>query len=100
MIEWLVALGAFFPLTAIYLGGMKVQPAGGNGWRQVLGLVLTLGVYLGVWRALHSVLAGLAGPVLGGVVAATAIAILALPLEARLGYLLVGVKLQRTPVAH
>jgi hypothetical protein len=99
MIEWLVALGAFFPLTAIYLGGMRLEPAGGGGLRQVLGLVLTLAVYLAVWRVLHGMLAGI-GPVVGGVILATAISILALPFEARIGYLLVGVKLQRTHAPH
>ncbi len=99
MIEWLVAIGVFFPLTAIYLGGMRLEPAGGGGLRQVLGLALTLAVYLVVWRLLHSVLGGI-GPVLGGVVLATGISILALPLEARVGYLLVGVKLQRTHAPH
>jgi membrane glycosyltransferase len=99
MLEWLVAVCAFVPLTAIYLGGMKVEPAGGRGFQQVLGLVLTMVVYLVVWRVLHTVLAGI-GPILGGVILATAISILLLPLEARTGFLMVGVKLKRTETAH
>lgn len=99
MLEWLVAVSAFVPLTAIYLGGMKVEPAGGRGIQQVLGLVLTLVVYLVVWRVLHTVLAGL-GPVLGGVILATLVSILLLPLEARTGFLMVGVKLKRTGAGH
>lgn len=99
MIEWLVAVCVFFPLTAIYLGGMRVEPAGGRGIQQVLGLVLTLAVYLIVWRVLHVLLVGL-GPILGGVILATAAAVLLLPLEARTGYLMVGVKLQRTATPH
>lgn len=95
MLEWLVAVCAFVPLTAIYLGGMKVEPAGGRGIQQVLGLVLTLVVYLVVWRVLHTVLAGI-GPVLGGVILATVGSLLLLPLEARTGFLMVGVKLKRT----
>ncbi len=99
MLEWLIAVCAFFPLTAVYLGGMRVQPAGGRGIQQVLGLVLTFAVYLIVWRVLHVVLVGL-GPVLGGVILATVAAILLLPLEARTGYLMVGVKLKRTETAR
>ena len=99
MLEWLIAVCAFFPLTAIYLGAMRVEPAGGRGIQQVLGLGLTLAVYLIVWRVLHMVLAGL-GPILGGVILATAGAILLLPLDARTGFLMVGVKLQRTATPH
>lgn len=99
MLEWLVAVCAFVPLTAIYLGGMKVEPAGGRGIQQILGLVLTMVVYLIVWRVLHTVLAGI-GPILGGVILATAISILLLPLEARTGFLMVGVKLKKTGTAH
>ena len=99
MLEWLVVVCAFFPLTAIYLGGMRIEPAGGRGIQQVLGLAFTLLVYLIVWRVLHLVLAGL-GPVLGGVILATIAAILLLPLEARTGFLMVGVKLKRTETAH
>lgn len=99
MLEWLVAVCAFVPLTAIYLGGMKVELAGGRGVQQLLGLVLTLVVYLVVWRVLHTVLAGI-GPILGGVILATVVAILLLPLEARTGFLMVGVKLKRTAAGH
>ncbi len=99
MLEWLIAVCAFFPLTAIYLGGMRVEPAGGRGVQQVLGLVLTLVVYLIVWRVLHLALAGL-GPTFGGVILATGAAILLLPLEARTGFLMVGMKLKRTETAH
>lgn len=99
MIEWLVPVCAFFPLTAIYLGGLRTEPGGGRGIQQVLGLLLTFVVYLIVWRVLHGMLGGVA-PILGGIVLATVIAVLALPLEARLGYLLVGVRLKRIASAH
>jgi hypothetical protein len=99
MLEWLVAVCAFFPLVAMYLGGMKVEPAGGRGAQQILGLVLTLVVYLIVWRVLHTVFAGI-GPILGGVILATVVSVLLLPLEARTGFLMVGVKLKRIAAAH
>lgn len=86
MLEWLIAVCAFVPLTAIYLGGMRVEPAGGRGIQQVLGLVLTLVVYLVVWRVLHTVLAGI-GPIVGGIILATVVSVLLLPLEARTGFL-------------
>jgi hypothetical protein len=40
------------------------------------------------------------GPILGGVVLATVVTTLLLPLEARLGYLVVGVRLKRLTAAH
>ncbi len=99
MLEWLIPLGAFFPFAALYLGALRIEPGGGRGLQQVLGLLLTLVLYLAIWRLLHGALAGL-GPVLGGVVLTTVVTTLLLPLEARLGYLVVGVKLRRTTAAH
>lgn len=99
MMEWLIPLGAFFPFTALYLGALRIEPAGGRGLQQVLGLLLTGVLYLAIWRLLHVVLGGV-GPILGGVVLTTVVTTLLLPLEARLGYLVVGVKLKRTERAH
>ena len=95
MLDWLIPIGVFFPLMAIYLGGLRVQPAGGNGLRQVLGLVFTLVVYLLAWRLLRGALMGI-GPVLGGILIPTIIAVLAFPIEARIGYLMVGIPLKKT----
>jgi len=99
MLEWLIPMCAFFPFVALYLGGLRIDLSGGRGVQQVLGLLLTFVVYLVVWRALHAALAGV-GPILGGVVLATVVTTLLLPLEARLGYLVVGVRLKRLIAAH
>lgn len=37
--EWLVPVCLFWVLTAIYLGGCPVEVVGGNGFRQVMGVV-------------------------------------------------------------
>lgn len=99
MLEWLIPMCAFFPFVALYLGGLRIDLSGGRGVQQVLGLLLTFVVYLVVWRVLHAALAGV-GPILGGVVLATVVTTLLLPLEARLGYLVVGVRLKRLTAAH
>lgn len=99
MLEWLIPVCAFFPFAALYLGALRIEPGGGRGLQQVLGLLLTFVVYLVVWRVLHALLAGL-GPILGGVVLTTVVTTLGLPLEARAGYLIVGVKLKRTSSGH
>ena len=99
MLEWLIPMCAFFPFAALYLGGLRIEPGGGRGLQQVLGLLLTFVTYMVVWRVLRAVLGGL-GPILGGLVLTTVVTTLLLPLEARLGYLAVGVKLKRTQTAH
>ncbi|MBI2071594.1 MAG: hypothetical protein HYT81_00930 [Gemmatimonadetes bacterium] len=99
MLEWLIPMCAFFPFTALYLGALRIEPGGGRGVHQVLGLLFTLVIYLAVWRALHAALSGV-GPILGGVVLTIVVATLLLPLEARLGYLVVGARLKRTAAAH
>jgi len=99
MVEWLIPMCAFFPFAALYLGALRIEPGGGRGLQQVLGLLLTFVAYLIVWRLLHALLGGL-GPILGGVVLTTVVATSLLPLEARLGYLVVGVRLKRTATAH
>jgi hypothetical protein len=91
---WLVPVCAFFPLVAIYLGGMRVEPGGGSGVQQVLGALLTFAAYLALWGVLRLILGGALGTGLGGVIVPTVAATLALPLEARAGFALVGVKLK------
>jgi hypothetical protein len=92
---WLVPVCAFFPTVSLYLGGMKVEPASGNGLQQVIGLLLSGGVFLALWAVLRMVLAGPLGPGLGGVIVPTLMAVLALPIETRVGYLIVGVKMKQ-----
>lgn len=102
MVPWLISIGLFWPLAALYLGGMQVEIEGGGGVRQILGLLATFLLYVAVWVLLRSLLGGL-GPAVGGVLVPTAIAVLSLPLLARLGFLLLGVKVRRgeeTPAHH
>ncbi len=99
MLQWLIPVCVFFPLVAIYLGALRVEPAGGRSFQQILGLLLTFAAYLGLWRLLHGVLGGW-HPVLGGEILATVLSVLLLPLEARLGFLVAGVKLRRIAAGH
>ena len=94
MLMWLIPVGLFWTMAALYLGGMAVDVEGGSGFRQVLGLVLTFVVFVGVWGVLHTALRGL-GPVLFGMVVPTLLTILALPLVARIGFRIVGVRVHR-----
>jgi hypothetical protein len=91
MLEWLAAICVFWTVTSIYLGGTSVDLEGGSGLRQVIGLIDMLILYLVVWGALHTVLGGFAG-LLGSLILPTTIAVLALPLLARIGFRIMGVK--------
>ena len=95
MLIWLIPVALFWTMAALYLGGMAVDVEGGSGFRQVLGLILTFVVFLVAWGVMHTVLRGM-GAVLFGVVLPTALAILALPILARIGFRIVGVRLLRT----
>ena len=40
MLEWLIPMGAFFPFTALYLGGLSIEPGGRRRVQPALGLLL------------------------------------------------------------
>ncbi len=86
---------SLFPvLAAVFLGGWNVDLQGGNGPRQVLGLLIAGVVWVVLWHLLHSLFLGL-GPVLGGIVIATFVAVLLLPAACWLAYKLVGVSVTK-----
>jgi hypothetical protein len=95
VIEWLLPLSLFFIGVALYLGGLNVAIDGGTGTRQVLGFVTTLVLYLVFWRLVRF---GLGAAGLGLVpqeLASTAIALASLPLLARAGFRVFGVRVHR-----
>ena len=94
MLLWLVPIGVFFTVASTYLGGMSVDVEGGGGLRQVLGLIGTLVLYLVVFGVLRLVLGGFGGA-LGGLAVPLIGAVATLPLTARLGFGILGVKLRR-----
>ena len=69
----LLPFALFWLLEAIYLGGWPLDLHGGNGPRQVLGLVLTAVLWAVTWVTLSRLLGGI-GPVLGGVIFASFLA--------------------------
>jgi hypothetical protein len=95
----LLPLMLFWTLIAIYLGGWSVDLRGGNGFRQVVGLVLTCILFTVAWKLLHAVFLGF-GEVLGGIVIATFIAAALLPSITWLGFKMVGVSVARVHPSH
>ncbi len=90
MLDWLIPMGAFWVIAALYLGGM-VEVEGGSGARQLLGLLVTFFLFLAVWAGLRMLLGGFIG-VLGRVILPTALSLLAIGLLARIGFRLFGVR--------
>jgi hypothetical protein len=98
MLGWLAAFCLFWIVSSIYLGGLDVELEGGSGFRQFLGLIALLVLFMALWRLLASLLGGLGG--LPGVVLPFGVTVLAMPLLARLSFRLMGVKVQRGAAAH
>ena len=96
MLNWLVAIILFWVASALYFGGLQRDIVGGTGVRQFIGLLLTYAIFLVIWGVLYKVI----GPdTAKGLLIASLVAALLLPLEVRLGFLLVGGKVRKS-VAH
>lgn len=89
---WLSAIALFPILAATYLGGAAIHIEGGGAGRQMAGLMLNYGVFIGVFAGLRLAVASLTGPVLSVALALLGAAIL-LPLLARLAFRAVGVRI-------
>ena len=90
--HWLEPVVLFCGATALYFGGFQRDVEGGSGFRNFLGLVLTLVVFMVVWGVVDRVV----GPdTIKGILVASAVAGLAIPLEARIGFLIVGARVRR-----
>jgi hypothetical protein len=97
--QWMLPIGLFWILAAIYLGGMPVEVRGGNGFRQVMGVVDSYVLYIAVWGLLHAVLGGIGGLFWQAVIP-TVFATLALPLIVWAGFIIMGVRVQRGERPH
>jgi hypothetical protein len=98
MLGWLAAFCLFWVVASLYLGGLDVELEGGGGFRQFLGLLVMNLLFLGVWRALDAGIGGLGG--MPGVVLPFLLTVLLLPVLARAGFGVFGVKVRRGGAAH
>ena len=97
MPDWLVAAILFWVASAIYFGGLQRDVRGGTGFRQFVGLWITYAIFLAVWFALYRTIGAETGKAL---LIASAVAALVLPIEVRLGFMLVGARVHRSSEAH
>jgi hypothetical protein len=95
---WVLPIGLFWPVASIYLGGM-LELQGGGPARQLIGLLVSLVAFLLLWWVLGRLLAPV-GPVLGKVVLATLLSVIAMPVLIYVGYRVVGIRVVRAAEVH
>jgi len=86
-------LPLFWPVAAIYLGGMA-ELKGGSAVRELIGLFTSFIVFVAVWWGLGKALAGI-GPVLGHVIIPTALSLAVVPFILTIVFRLVGIRVER-----
>ena len=96
MLDWLVAVILFWSASAIYFGGLQRDVEGGTGFRQFVGLLLTFAIFLAVWGVLYKMIGA---DTAKGMLIASAVAAVLLPIEVRVGFMLVGARVRRA-AAH
>lgn len=95
MLEWLIPIGLFWIVAAIYLGGYPLEFENGSGPREILGLLLTLVLFVGVWAGLRAAL-GSVGGFIGRVAIPTLVVAIGFGWLARVAFRVTGVTIRRT----
>ncbi|MGH7471187.1 MAG: hypothetical protein ACRENP_24830 [Longimicrobiales bacterium] len=99
MFAWLIPVCLFGLFGSIFLGGTTIEPQGGTGLRQMLGLLASCAVHVALWNGLALTL-GAMMPALAAMVFASLLAIPGVLLASWIGFMIFGVKLGRTAPAH
>lgn len=94
MVEWLVPIGGFWTLAALYLGGFRLDIEDGPGIRNLGGLLLSFALFLVIWWAIRTG-AGTALPAIPAILIASVAVLLLLPLITRIGFRVMGLRIQR-----
>ena len=99
MAHWLVPVCFFALFSSIFLGGTSIEPRGGNGLRQVLGLLASAAVHVALWNVLRILFDSFL-PDVGAMVFATLLSIPGVLLSSFIGFIIFGVKLGKAAPAH
>jgi hypothetical protein len=99
MAHWLVPVCFFGLFGSIFLGGTSIEPRGGNGLRQVLGLLASAAVHVALWNLLRLAFDTFL-PDVGAMVFATLLSIPGVLLSSYIGFIIFGVKLGKAVAAH
>jgi hypothetical protein len=99
MMGWLIPVCLFALFGSIFLGGTTIEPRGGNGLRQMLGLLASCAVHVALWNGLAIGLGSFLPP-LAAMVFASLLGIPGVLLASWIGFMLFGVKLGHAAAAH
>ena len=94
VVLWLVPICGFLLVGSMYLGGAPIRFRGGGGVRQTLGLLLSFAAFLTVAVLLRGLLDGVMHTFFA-VLLSTIAALLLLPVVCRVGFRVMGVRIER-----
>ena len=90
--EWLIPICTSWLVAAIYLGAWPLDIEGGKPPFQVLGVLISVALFVGVWAALHTALGGFG--VLGRLVIPTLLSVLLYPALAWVSFRICGARIR------
>ncbi len=96
----LVALTLLLPILALAAEGTSLRRYRGTPARELLALCFCIVIYIAVWFAADRSLEAVTGSSAAGIVAASALALLAVPLLVFFAYKLFGVKASAATPSH
>jgi hypothetical protein len=88
----LVPLTLLWPVLALAAEGTRLRSYRATPLRELLALLFCVVLYFGLWIGLDRLIEGATGSVAAGIVASTALSLLAVPLLLFLSYKIFGVK--------
>ena len=94
---WPIPFILFWAVSAVYFGGLERDVQGGSGFRQFIGLIVALVLFLAVWGVVRAFV--LKDSALG-VLVACLLAIALYPLLIRVGVLVTGGRITRSGGGH
>ena len=98
MLEWLIPIGLFWIIAAIYLGGYPLEFENGSGPKEILGLLVTFVLFLGIWAGLRTALGGVGG-FIGRVALPTLVVAVGFGWLARAAFRVAGVRIRKVDSA-
>ena len=99
MVAWLIPVCLFGLFASIFFGGTTMEPQGGSGLQQVLGLLASCVVHVVLWNLLRIGLDSFL-PTVGAIAFASLIMIPGVVLAGHVGFRVLGVKIGKAAPAH
>src|SRR5262245_42449115 len=100
MVHFLVPVCLFALFSSLILGGTAIEPRGGNGLRQVLGLLASAAAHIALWNGLRIVFGMFGLKAVASMVFASLLSIPGVLLASWIGFIIFGVKLGKAAAAH